>query len=360
MADGGSELGMLKMVGEAWNELSKGEKAWLSFLGVLAAIAVISHVQEVTGNDSDNIPTAEQIKEKQEQLEKIEHLLNDTKTGAVTGANAELWKKRTEEALARIEGFRHEQFAPGAVTEIREALDNAAEFSRSGMQQAANQTLSQAWQLARITEIKVLEAEKAWEEAAVVYLSCHGGLQKVLDNISEMPVEFTTDQGKESITMDADFWSEGRVSRLVQTMPEEELPRTASVEQVEHWTQQLRDLAQTLSNVLEAAVDAFRTSQERLELCNAVYNSFLDRGWILDETAENGFEKDDPRKDAFLHLCSAAQDKLEFTFSGASNIELKPRFKGVHNQGLKTYLENMLRQVLSENGFTLTQLTSSF
>ena len=354
-----SAVSTFELIGEVWDVFSGLEKAGIIAVGALMLLGAIAENDENTPNDPNDIPTWNQISEKQKQLDFLQRKMADYRSGTVSGANAEQWQKLTKEALERIKGYRHQMFAPGAVTEIREALASAEEFRSLDLNQAANQTLYQAWQLARKTELEVLDGEKLWEETAVEYLTCHGRLQKLFDTTGELSVEFQADQGKETLTMDADFWSQGRVSHLRNTMPGENLEPTVTVEYISHSTQQLREMANSLRQVILEATDAFRSSQQRMQLCQAVCDSFLERGWILDEAAENGFEKRDPREDAVLNLCSAARDKLEFRFSGATHIALKPRFQAVHNQGLRSYMENTLRQVLTENGFVLTELTSS-
>lgn len=349
----------LELLAEAAGGFTAGDKVTLLIFGAFALIGLISAIGENRPNNPEDIPTNGQIDEKKKQIANLEEQLKSMKSGTVSGESADLWKKKTEEALARIEKLRHELFAPGEVKQIRQALQDAEDLRQKEMHSAANTALYQAWQLARITEENVLEAEKAWEEAAIVYLTAHGSMQLVLNNTSEMPVEFTTDQGKETLPMDADFWSQGRVSALQKTLPEEELPRDLTVEQVQQRIQQIKEMAQELEQAITAAAEDFRSSQQRMELCEAIYEFFADRGWALDETAENGFEKQDPRKDVLLNLYSAAKDKLEFTFSGAGQISAKSRFREVHNRGLMEYMEQIIRQALQENGFTVTQLASN-
>ena len=349
----------LELLAEVSGDLTAGEKISGLIIGAFVLIGLISAIQENRPNNPEDIPTNGQINEKKEQIAKLEGQLKSMKSGTISGENADLWRKKTEEALEHMEKLRHELFAPGEVKQIRQALQDAEDFREKGHQEAANTALYQAWQLARKTEECVLQAEKEWEEAAVAYLTAHGSMQLVLDNTSEMPVEFTTDQGKETLPMDADFWSQGRVSALQKTLPEEELPRDLTVEQVQQRIQQIRALAQELEQAITVAVEDFQISQQRMELCEAIYEFFADRGWALDETAENGFEKQDPRKDILLNLYSAAKDKLEFTFSGAGRISAKSRFRDVHNRGLMEYMEQIIRQALQENGFTVTQLASN-
>lgn len=354
MAEPGSVLGNVETMIEIWDSIP----------GIGQALIVIGGIMLLgsmgTGGDSDfaDIPTNEQIEASGMRLRELEAQLEALHSGGPAAAGSLQWESQTRETMERIEKYRHELFAPGALEEIDRTLKDAAGFRADGFYQAAADTLYQAWQLARITEQRVLEGEKAWEEASVDYLTRYGCLQKLLQAMPNMPVEFTTDQGRETLTMDADFWSEGRVAALQEGLPEQELPRDLTLEQVQQRSGLINERTGALSEAAHGAVEAFMASQQRMDVCDAVYTAFADRGWILDEDGENGFEKEDSRRDISLSLRSAADDRLVFTFSGAGRISMKPQFRSVQNRGLKAHLEQILRQVLAENGFSLSEQTA--
>lgn len=354
-----AELETLQFMGEVWDSFSGWEKGEFIFTSAFMILGILAALEEYRPNDPADIPTGDQIKTAQQKTEELEKNLESLRNRGVSGEGSLQYEKLIRDALQTMEKYRHEMFAPGTVTEIRRALEDAENFRREKHDQDAAYTLYQAWQIARPAQQQVLEGEKEWEEASISYLTVHGSLQKVFASVPEMQVQFATDCGHESLTIDADFWSEGRVKELQASMPEESLSRELTTEDIQQRTQQLRELAETLNQALTEAVDNFRCSQQRMELCESLYASFSDRGWCLEETAENGFEEGDPRRDAVLHLMSAARDTVEFTLSGAGRIEAKTTFRDVYNRNLTNYFSQILRQALQENGFTITQLTSS-
>ena len=352
------ELSTWQIMGEIWDCFSGGEKALLIGTAVISLLGVLASAEEARPNNPEDIPTYSQIRQSQDRVKQLEAGLKDLESGTHSGDGATRWEEQTRQALQTIEQYRHLLFAPGKVTEIRQALADAEDFRREDRPQAAATALYQAWQLARLTEQQVLQEEVAWEKAAVDYLTCYGQLQMVLDTAPNMAVEFTTDRGKEVLSMDADFWSEGNVEKIRKRMPKEELPRDLTVAKVQEQTGTLRELAQALQDAVSGALEAFRASQQRMQLCKAVCGSFLDRGWRMDKEGENGFERKDPRKNAKLQLLSPSRDGLEFTFSGAGQMAVKPSFRGVHNRDFKTYLEQLLGQILREKGFADVRLSS--
>ena len=354
MAEPGSVLENVETMIEIWDSISGIGQALI----VIGGILLLGSMAEDENFASADIPTIGQIEASGKRLKALEAQLEMLHSGGPGASDSLQWEPQTRETMKRIEKYRHELFAPGALEEIDRALKDAAGFRADGFHQAAADTLYQAWQLARITEQRVLEGEKAWEEASVDYLTRFGCLQKLLQAMPNMPVEFTTDQGKETLTMDADFWSEGRVTALQEGLPEQELPRDLTLEQVHQRSGLINERTSALSEAAHGAVEAFMASQQRMDVCDAVYTAFADRGWILDEEGENGFEKEDSRRDISLSLRSAADDRLVFTFSGAGRISMKAQFQGVQNRGLKDHLERILRQALTENGMSLSEQTT--
>lgn len=345
-----------QILGEVWDSFSGWEKGGLIATGVIAVLGTLASLEEE--RSWEGLPTEPQVEGSRQTIKKLEKELNDLKGSTVSGESASQWEAQTGENLKTIEEYRHTLFAPGEVTKIRNALEDARRFRREGSESLAAKTFYDAWQLSRITLAQVLQEEKRWEEANAVYLTCHKSLEEVLETTPKMEVRFTTDQGQETLTMDADFWSRGQVTVLQTQMPQPLLSRDLTVEQVQQQTRTLQNLAEDLSRVVTEAVDAFRMSQQRMELCEAVYDSLADRGWCLEDTGENGFEQEDPRQDACLNLYNAAGDRLRLRFSGPGQIAAQTRFRGVYNRNLEAYLQGVLRQALEENGFVVAQLTA--
>ena len=354
-----AELETIQFMGEVWDSFSGWDKGKFIFTSAYILFGILAAMGEFKPNDPADIPTDDQIKTAQQKTLELEKELESLHNRGVSGQGSLQYEKLICDALETMENYRHEMFAPGAVTEIRRALEDAVNFRREKHDQEAVHTLYQAWQNARLAQRQILEGEKEWEEASIGYLTVHGSLQKVFASVTEMQVQFTTDCGHENLTMDADFWSEGRVKELQASMPEDSISKELTTEGIRQRSQQLRELAESLNQALTEAVDNFRCSQQRMELCESLYASFLDRGWYLEETAENGFKEGDPRRDVVLHLMSVARDTVEFIFSGAGRIEAKTTYRDVYNRNLTNYFSQILRQALQENGFTITQLTSS-
>lgn len=265
------------------------------------------------------------------------------------------WLEASETILDNIGNYRTKLFLPGCEDEIREAIAQAQELSAAGAKQAALAAAYNAYSLARRTEETLLECELEWETAYTQYKKIRMRLESFVSECSDYKLEIHTSGGAEHISMDVDYWVRGRLAEFAAQAPPTEVPRTASKEEIAGFTEQAGELLDRMRELLPEAAAALCDSQQRIEMCEAVYDYAGRRGFRLCAEDSYGYEDGDDRNPVFLRMCSALKDEVLYTFTEGGGFSVSMKFSGVKNRDLQQYLQQLCLDALAEGGFSVTE-----
>lgn len=265
------------------------------------------------------------------------------------------WLEGSETILDNIGNYRAELFLPGCEGNILEAIARAQELSEAGAKQAALAAAYNAYSFARRTEESLLEYELEWETAYTSYKKIRCRLDAFVSECSDYQLEVQTSRGAERILIDVDYWVRGKVSGLAKQAPPLELPRTVLTEKIYGLTARAEELLEQMRELLPEAATAFYDSQQRTEMCEAVFDYADRRGFRLCSGDSYGYEDGDDRNPVFLKMCNALKDEVLFTFSEGGGFGVSMKFSGVKNRDLQQYLLQLCLDALAEGGFSVTE-----
>lgn len=300
-----------------------------------------SAVRQSLGNEAEQTRTLNSLKAEKEALEKKQQQRN---------GQTQDYLNEARNLLKDIQDHRHEFFLPGHAADIQDSIQQVEDHVSKGRESAAHVESLHACQTARTTLSRLLTLEIEWEET-------WQALTDRIDALNRFSVRYNarvhTSAGDETVTLDLDYWTGDRLQRLRGQIPTPH--RDLSAEELRGQIQQAETLLEQMERLPEAALAAFLDACLRKELCEAVYQALLDRGWALAGGNAFGFENNDERRPAFLRMKDAVGDSISFTFAEERRFHASISLQKAGDRSLREHLAGTLRRSLSESGFVLTE-----
>lgn len=181
-------------------------------------------------------------------------------------------------------------------------------------------------------------------------------IEQELQEYDQVTVKLPTTQGMEEISFNAHFWSRDRLRSTARTLLDVELSTDTPMEVILQYVDEARDVLQRLQEICQEAGESFVDSQQRLQLCLAIWKAFLQRGWRQERDEDCDFKDQDEREALNLCLYSPANDEMRLSFNPDHTIGLKMRFNGVYNRDLQKEIARELVSVLDQQGVAVDSI----
>ena len=199
--------------------------------------------------------------------------------------------------------------------------------------------------------------ETNWQTARSEWRTRHGQVQQLLDRARDFELPVDTTEGSESVRIDCDFWTHGALSEAGNTLPPSDQPEDTSIEAFISLCERAERLRQRITEMVHQACQDFLGSQTRIQLATSIYSSLFLRGWYLAGEADFAFAGGDEREELRLKLYSPVDDQVEFVFKPDNTMQMRPRFKGIHNRSLQQMLSGTIQSALQGNGITVQRIS---
>lgn len=179
-----------------------------------------------------------------------------------------------------------------------------------------------------------------------------GGLQ----TYDQTTIRLATTQGMEEISFDAHFWSRDRLRPAAQAILAVNVLLDTPDDEILGRVDEARDVLRQLEEICQEAAASFVDSQQRLQLCLGVRETFLQRGWIQRRDEDCDFEDQDERNTLNLCLYSPANDEMRLAFHPDHTIGVRMNINGVYNRDLRQELAQALLSALEQWGVTVNSI----
>ena len=199
--------------------------------------------------------------------------------------------------------------------------------------------------------------ETNWQTACSEWRTRHSQLQLLLDRAKDFELPVDTTEGTETIRIDCDFWSHNALSEAGKTLPPSDQPEDTSIETFLTLCEQVERLHQRIAAMIRQACQDYLASQARIQLASSIYENLFLRGWYLAEESDFAFAGNDERAELKLKLYSPVSDLVEFVFKPDNTMQMRPKFKSVHNRSLQQMLAGTIQSALQGNGITVQNIT---
>lgn len=186
--------------------------------------------------------------------------------------------------------------------------------------------------------------------------SLREAIDQELQAYNQATIRLATTQGMEEISFNAHFWSRDRLRSTARVLLDVELSTDTSKEVILQYVDEARDVLQRLQEICQEAGESFVDSQQRLQLCLAIWKVFLQRGWRQERDEDCDFKDQDEREALNLCLYSPANDEMRLSFNPDHTIGLKMRFNGVYNRDLQKEIARELVSVLDQQGVAVDSI----
>lgn len=333
---------------------------------ILTGIAILGTMVALMGTD-DTLPEADVSSYESKALKQQAEIISDLereKKNLEESQNkkkqqqmqVEDWLKQTEELIKEICQYRYKLFVPGNVEDIQSAIAQAKDFLKKGAGQAAFSEAYDAWQMAEMTKSRLIDFELEWETEYENFVKAGIRAEMLFNQCAAWEVHVRTDEGEETVEINVDYWTRGRLREIYDKVPGQELPRECRTEEIRQKIAETEEMIGQMQRLPEAAAQAFLDSQMRAEQCETVYRALIKRGWTLENDRAYGYEKNDNRNNVILQMQNAVQDRVSLIFEGHGSFRVSARFRDANNRDFQKHLSDLLRRALTEDGFTLTDI----
>ena len=201
------------------------------------------------------------------------------------------------------------------------------------------------------------QIEDAWKAAKSEWETRWNQVSDLLQQGQNFPIQVNTSNGQETVSVDCEFWSRGVLSDAGNALSPLTQPEDTSITTFNALSQQADQLYQRITDILHQAGQNFIHAQMRIQLGNSIVEGLYARGWYLEADSDYGFTNDDQREDLTLKLYSPVGDVLEFVLKPDSTIQMRPKFKNIHNRNLLQLLARVLQSALLSNGITIANVS---
>lgn len=295
---------------------------------------------------------------------------NIEKKEAHESDRAKQWVRDTRALLDEIDqGYRHSEFTPSALGNLRRELELVEANHKQGLHQAAvasaQQTLLRGLQLR--LKLEMLEAE--WDAHLAAALTSSRETLAYCNALTTTRLALDTEAGTQELDAEIDYWTEGGLARLLTKVRQ----RVDALNAAQPKTMRLEALKQAISDsaewrreaeaVVVKSREALVLSQSRHDIAARVVDSLGERGWaVVDSTYEGeAVDKRGWRNAYHLKLANNAGDEVVTIISpdaangqGANRVTLS--YFGQNNDArFNSTLASTVRDVLSETGLEVGQ-----
>ncbi len=327
------------------------------FLGAVALGSLISLSSEQPNYGNNSYAGQRDLQEEtisglEKELEACEKRRNDQK------CSAEQMIREAEEILDEIKNYRWEMFLPDCVKEVRNSLDIAVALEKNDDIEATISAARNALLMAQLKKKKLVEYELAWERMYQSLLELRTQAEQFAEQCTAWKVKVQTDEREEEADIDVDYWTSGRLGQISRQMELGEVSRECSTEELQGLVESTTAILNQMKNLPQEAAEAFLDSQQRLQLCESVYNALFQRGWTLEREDSYGYEDEDDRNPMYLQMQNPAEIHMDFQFTSQGGFRVSVSFRGVGNQDLRQHLEYTVLEILRQEGFTVTEFHS--
>lgn len=263
--------------------------------------------------------------------------------------------QEAEGILDEIKEYRWEMFLPGCVEEIRNSLDIAIALEQNGDTEAAVSAGRNALLMAQLKKKKLIEYELAWEKVYKSLLEQRAQAKQFTEQCKAWKIKVQTDEGEEETDIDVDYWISGRLGQISRQLELGEVSREYSTEELQELMESTAAVLDQMKSLPQEAAESFLDSQQRLQLCESVYNALLQRGWRLEGEDSYGYEDGDDRNPIYLQMQNPAEIHMNFQFTRQGGFQVSALFPGVGNRNLQRHLEDTILEILRQDGFIVTE-----
>lgn len=232
------------------------------------------------------------------------------------------------ELIASLKDSRHAMFFPGEMDKVIAAADKAKNHIKDAIKNPANAsnallTGEEAFDAAQKLYQDVADAETLWKSKLALALEALTTAQAEIEAREEITLKDANDK---DIKLDADFWSEGALTKLKEQVGsireillDEEKAKKLTFNDLDGIADLSKDIIDDSEEIRAGAVFAILNSEERVCLAEDLANDLVDRAGLTIIKAE-GYEGDDMRAANLIHLKNG-------TTGFEVVITLKPTFK---------------------------------
>jgi hypothetical protein len=206
---------------------------------------------------------------------------------------ASQWIQDTERYIAMIDReYRHEKFKPGALQQIQAEFALTQGNYNQGYYQAAIATAQASYLSASKLRLELERLELEWE--ACLEAAKQGATETLALCEAQQACRFTfdTDAGAEEVAGEIDFWTQGALSRLRETVKAELVrlgaPETLTLEQLKQAIEQSEQWRNQCLDLTDKAKEALIASQLRNNIGQTIESALEQAGWELVDSTYHG------------------------------------------------------------------------
>lgn len=238
---------------------------------------------------------ARQTEQFNQQFDRIEQKERDA------AQYAKQWQADTQIILDYIaQNLRHQQFTPGELAKLQTEQAMTQGNIQQGHYQAAIATGQALYGKALALQAEIEYRQAEWD---AYYAEAQKGGRKLLAECETRQTSqwaLDTEQGSETLDAEIDYWSNGALSRLRQTLEQhlEKLGRereTITLEQLKSAIAQNDQWQSELEQIVAQAKENLIASQLRVNLAQDLLDELAKSGWQIEDSAWEGSEQDQQR-----------------------------------------------------------------
>jgi exonuclease SbcC len=219
---------------------------------------------------------------------------------------ASYWMKNLDGQIEMIKSLEHEKFKPGELNRLITQIELAKKNYENGVYESAISSLQERY----------LDAVELFEEVFILQREFEELKEQALKRIADIKVLIEAQRvvdyelEGETIKIETDYWSEGRLSKIeeeVQKLEKEVNDKNTTTERMIEILEYEDKLIEELTQIAEVAKHNAFLYQGRVDTANDIIDILEDLDFEIIEDALVG---DDKRKPLFLKLENESEEEI--------------------------------------------------
>lgn len=212
-------------------------------------------------------------------------------------------------------GYAHQQAAPDRLASLHRQIELAQSNLQTGMSEAAIASAQQAY--LNLTDLR-LQLEQQEQAAVLLHAATLEQIRSLMAEAKlahQCEVDVGEGADKETVAIDTDHWTNGRLSQYEQQLEQLESQLAQALDkldqaQLQQISQQVQALAPTLEQIIDQAQLAVFSSQMRAEIADSIVDALSSLGYSLTSPDDAIYEGEDQRQPYVVKVHNLAGDEV--------------------------------------------------
>ncbi|MCL2052824.1 MAG: hypothetical protein FWG90_00055 [Oscillospiraceae bacterium] len=270
-------------------------------------------------------------------------------------AVAEYWVNQCRAVFSKIGQYRHDMFAPGKLQSLMDELSQTDSDMRTGRRfEATIANARERFNRAIALRSEIIVAEEEWKRQYVIFTQALADTKSNLVFREEMKFEIETSEGKEIVPADINYWSDGMLNNVRDTITEIEAgvktPENIPVKDLKELSNELERSNEIMQQAEEIARMRLTASQKRADLAQDIVDAFSGTEWRY---ADSTYEGEESTEAVHIKLTDGAENSIVVIIEPAEGMDNNLQIHGFFTDNTDSLREEWLRSIrnhLSDSG----------